>query len=72
MPLDGYFILVTIMKIPNMRKHSFTKLGKSLRSCKNKITIGQLIYFILSLAVMSFVVIQRNICYDTYIYNKFP
>lgn len=59
MPLDGYFILATIMKIPNMRKHSFTKLGKSLRSRKIKITIGQLIYFILSLAVMSFVVIKE-------------
>lgn len=59
LPLDGYFILATIMKIPNMRKHSFAKVGKSLRSRKIKITIGQLIYFILSLAVMGFVVIKE-------------
>ncbi len=59
MPLDGYFILATIMKIPNMRKHSFAKLGKSLRNRKIKFTISQLIYFILSLAVMSFVVIKE-------------
>lgn len=59
MPLDGYFIIATIMKIPNMRKHSFAKFGKILRSHESKITIGQLIYFVLSLAFMSFVVIKE-------------
>lgn len=59
MPLDGYFILATIMKIPNMRKHSFAKIGKSLKSRKIKITIGQLIYIILSLAVMNFIVFKE-------------
>ena len=61
MPLDGYFILATLMKIPNMRKHSFVRISNSIKEHKLKITVGQFVYFILSVAVMSFVVVKEII-----------
>ena len=59
MPLDGYFVLATIMKIPNLRRQSFISMKNSLKSRKIQMTFGQFVYFLLSIIIMGYVVIKE-------------
>ena len=59
LPLDGYFILATIMKSPNLRKRSFSSVKDIFKSGKIKITVPQLIYFTLSMSMIAFLVLRE-------------
>ncbi|WMM26881.1 hypothetical protein RBU61_09475 [Tissierella sp. MB52-C2] len=62
MPLDGYLILSTIFKMPNLRKNSFKKFKKVIKEpklLKDNKNIFILIYFILSLALILFIITSQ-------------
>ncbi len=59
MPLDGYFVLATIMKIPNLRRQSFISMKNSLKAKKIQMTFGQFVYFLLSIIIMGYIVIKE-------------
>lgn len=59
MPLDGYFVLATIMKIPNLRRQSFMSIKNSLKAKKLQITFGQFVYFLLSIIIMGYIVVKE-------------
>lgn len=59
MPLDGYFILATLMKIPNLRKRSFISIGNSIKNRSIQISAGQFLYFFLSILAMGAVFLRE-------------
>lgn len=59
MPLDGYFILATLMKIPNLRRKSFASMRKSIKSKSVQINAGQFLYFFLSITAMGYVFLKE-------------
>ena len=56
MPLDGYFMLATTLKIPNLRRGAFKALKTSVGSKRIRFSVGQFLYFVLSILLMGMVV----------------
>lgn len=52
LPLDGYFILATLFKIPNLRKKSFGNIKNFIKTKEIKLKGIYLVYFILSAVIM--------------------
>ena len=61
MPLDGYFILATLLKIPNLRRSSFALIKKTLKTKTMHLSVGQFIYVSLSILAMSYVMLNEII-----------
>ncbi|WP_250674432.1 M50 family metallopeptidase (plasmid) [Paraclostridium ghonii] len=59
LPLDGYFILSTILKLPNLRKKSFKEFIKFINRKNNNLTFIYFIYFFTSITVMSLLVLSQ-------------
>lgn len=72
MPLDGYFILATLMKIPNLRRGSFASIRKSIEYKKFKITPGQFFYFFLSVVAMGFIFLKEIIAMVSIFISNLP
>jgi peptidase M50 len=70
MPLDGYFILATTLKIPNLRRGAFNALKTSIRSNKIRFSAGQFLYFVLSVLLMGMVVGKEILSmFSVFVYN---
>ena len=52
LPLDGYFMLATVLKIPNLRRGAFNVLRMSIKEKKVRFNVTQFFYFILSVILM--------------------
>lgn len=59
MPLDGYFILATILKIPNLRSRSFRSIKNSIQKRSVQITFSQMLYFLLSVIAMGYIFLKE-------------
>ncbi|WP_234123414.1 zinc metalloprotease [Clostridium hydrogenum] len=59
LPLDGYFILSTILKIPNLRKNSFKVLKNSSKRTTFKVVY--LVYFLISILSIFYLIISQII-----------
>ena len=59
MPLDGYFVLATLLKIPNLRSRSFASIRNSIRNKSVQMTPGQLLYFLLSVIAMGYIFLKE-------------
>lgn len=57
LPLDGYFLLSTIVKIPNLRKKSFLGIKSILKNKSIKIKIIYIVYYVISIVVLSYLII---------------
>mgnify|MGYP000027633116 FL=1 len=55
LPLDGYFILSTLMKKPNLRKQSFVDFKNMVLGKKVKFKAVYFIYFLLSIGIMVYI-----------------
>lgn len=70
MPLDGYFMLATTLKIPNLRRGAFKALKASAGSKRIRFSVGQLLYFVLSILLMGMVVGKELLSMITiFVYN---
>lgn len=65
LPLDGYFIMSTLMKMPNLRKQSFVDFKNMVLGKKVKVKAIYLIYFILSAGIMTYIIGMQ--VYNAYI-----
>lgn len=61
LPLDGYFILSTVLKMPNLRKKSFKEFKKFINRQDNNLTFVYLVYFTISIGFMSAIVLSQLI-----------
>lgn len=61
LPLDGYFILSTLMKMPNLRKKSFKEFRKFLKGKENNLTFIYFSYFLVSVGFMAVILISQII-----------
>ena len=61
LPLDGYFILSTLMKMPNLRKKSFKEFRKFIKGKENNLTFIYFTYFLVSIGFMSAILISQII-----------
>lgn len=61
LPLDGYFILSTALKMPNLRKKSFKEFKKFISKKNNNLTFMYFVYFIISIGFMASIVISQAI-----------
>ena len=59
MPLDGYFVLATLLKIPNLRSRSFASIRNSIRNKSVQMTPGQMLYFLLSVIAMGYIFLKE-------------
>ncbi len=59
MPLDGYFVLATLMKIPNLRTRSFASIRNSIKNRTIQITVWQGVYFLLSIMAMGYIFLKE-------------
>lgn len=68
LPLDGYFIMSTLLKRPNLRKSSFKEFKKWALGKKNKFRGLSIVYFIASnLFIGVIIAVQLNIITKTII-----
>ena len=56
LPLDGYFIMSTLMKMPNLRKQSFVDFKNMILGKKVKFKAIYFIYFFLSAGIMTYII----------------
>lgn len=59
MPLDGYFMLATILKKPNLRQGAFDSIKRSIKNKKIQISAAQCLYLLPSIAMMGYVIINE-------------
>ncbi|MBQ1410198.1 MAG: M50 family metallopeptidase [Oscillospiraceae bacterium] len=59
LPLDGYFLLSTICKAPNLRRGAFVNVAKSFQEKKLLLSPGQCVYFVCSALMMGFVIYRE-------------
>ncbi|MEE1155595.1 MAG: M50 family metallopeptidase [Acutalibacteraceae bacterium] len=59
LPLDGYFTLATLLKVPNLRKKSFKNIGKILSGKNVKIKATYFLYFGLSSIIMAIIFVRE-------------
>jgi putative peptide zinc metalloprotease protein len=57
LPLDGYFILSTLLQKPNLRKGSFSQFKNWFLGRENRFEGLYIVYFLLSVSFYSFVII---------------
>lgn len=62
MPLDGYLMLTTILKKPNIRKNSFDLL-KSFGKEKKKVQLPIIIYTLISIIFIGFLLITQTLTF---------
>lgn len=55
MPLDGYFLFTTIVKVPNLRRQTFLSVKNSIKSKKILIKPLHCVYFVVSITAMGYV-----------------
>lgn len=65
LPLDGYFMLATLLKIPNLRKKSFKNIGKALTGNDVKMKGTYILYFVLSSLIMATIFIREIVAMIT-------
>lgn len=56
LPLDGYFIMSTLIKIPNLRKQSFVDFKNIILGKKVKFKGIYFVYFLLSAGIMAYII----------------
>lgn len=59
LPLDGYFVLSTLLKKPNLRKSSFKEFKNFIFRRKNKFKGISIVYFIASVVIMGGILISQ-------------
>jgi len=59
LPMDGYFMMVTIFKMPNLRKRSFSEFRKFLKREKNNFNGIYIIYFILASSMLGYLILTQ-------------
>lgn len=57
LPLDGYFLLTTILKFPNLRKKSFSGIKGLLTNKSLKVKGVYLMYYAISMSVLIYIII---------------
>lgn len=69
LPLDGYFLLSTLLKIPNLRKKTLNGITNSVKNKNVRIKIVYVSYYILSILTLGYLVLSQlsQITYNFYV-----